>query len=62
MQENTFSWAPEDIDTLTTSVQDELAGKDVAALEQQRDRQLIEILRIKGERRASVSGLDVGTV
>jgi 3-hydroxyacyl-CoA dehydrogenase len=62
MQEKAFCWTPENIDALTTSVQDELAGKDGAALEQQRDRQLIEIFKVKGERRASVSGLDVGRV
>lgn len=62
MQANAFSWTPDSIDTLTTSVQDELAGKDVGALERQRDKQLIEIMRMKGERRASVSSLDVGQV
>lgn len=60
MQENAFSWTTDSLDTLTSSVHDELAGKDVAALEHQRDRQLIEIFRVKRERRASVSGLDFG--
>jgi len=55
MRANAFSWTPESMDTLTTSVQEELAGKDVAALERQRDQQLIEIMKMKGEgRRASV--------
>lgn len=62
MQENAFSWNPENIEKLSTSVKEELTGKDVSALEQQRDRQLVEILKVKGKRRASVSSLDVGPV
>lgn len=60
MQENAFSWSHESLDKLTSSVSDELAGKDLAALEQQRDRQLIGIFKMKGDRRASFSSLDVG--
>jgi hypothetical protein len=62
MRENAFSWTPDNIDKLTTSVNDELSGNDVSALEQQRDRQLVELFQVKGERRASVSGLDVGPI
>ena len=62
MQENAFSWTPDSIDKLTTSVKEELAGKNVPALEQQRDRQLVEVFKVKGERRASVSSLDIGPV
>jgi 3-hydroxyacyl-CoA dehydrogenase len=62
MQEHAFSWTPGNIDRLTASVNEELAGKDVPVLEQQRDRQLIELFKIKGERRASVSSLDFGPV
>lgn len=62
MQEHAFSWNPESIDKLTTSVTEELAGKNVPALEQQRDKQLVEMFKVKGERRASVSSLDFGPV
>jgi 3-hydroxyacyl-CoA dehydrogenase len=57
MQQNAFS-----IDKLTTSVNDELSGKNVSALEQQRDKQLVQLFKIKGERRASVSSLDIGPI
>jgi 3-hydroxyacyl-CoA dehydrogenase len=62
MQQNAFSWTPGNIDKLTTSVNDELSGKNVSALEQQRDKQLVQLFKIKGERRASVSSLDVGPI
>jgi 3-hydroxyacyl-CoA dehydrogenase len=48
MREKAFSGTPENMDKLTASVQEELEGKDVAALEQQRDRRLIEILKMTG--------------
>jgi 3-hydroxyacyl-CoA dehydrogenase len=54
MQANAFSWSPDSLDKLTTSVQKGFAGKDMAALETQRDGQLIGILKMKGGRRGSV--------
>jgi 3-hydroxyacyl-CoA dehydrogenase len=54
MQANAFSWSPDSLDKLTTSVQEGFAGKDMAALETQRDEQLIGILKMKDGRRGSV--------
>ena len=62
MQENTFSWTPDNIDKVNTSAKEELASKDFPALERQRDRQLVRMFKIKGERRASVKSLDFGPV
>jgi 3-hydroxyacyl-CoA dehydrogenase len=53
MREHAFDWKPDGIEKLTASVEDELAGKDVAALEQRRDRQLVELFKGQRERRAS---------
>lgn len=49
MREHAFSWSPDCIEKLTASVEEELAGKDVAALEQRRDRQLVELFRAQRE-------------
>jgi 3-hydroxyacyl-CoA dehydrogenase len=54
MQANTFSWSPDSLDKLTASVGNGIAGKDVSALETQRDEQLIKMLKMKGERRTSM--------
>jgi hypothetical protein len=54
MQANAFSWSPESLDKLTTSVQEGFAGKDMAELEARRDEKLIGILKMKGGRRGSV--------
>lgn len=62
MQENTFSWTPDSIDKVNTSAKEELARKNVPALERQSDRQLVGMFKIKGERGASVNSLDLGAV
>lgn len=55
MRENAFSWEPEGIDRVAASVEEGLAGKDVGALERQRDGQLVEWFKARGDRRASAS-------
>lgn len=60
MRKNEFIWNSENIDTLASSVAEELSGRDVAALERQRDNQLVEMFKVKGQRRTSVSSLDFG--
>jgi 3-hydroxyacyl-CoA dehydrogenase len=58
MQAHSFAWTPESMDTLTQSVGEELNGKDMAALERQRDNRLVEMFKVKGHRRTSFSSLD----
>jgi hypothetical protein len=58
MQAHSFAWTSESIYTLTQSVGEELNGKDMAALERQRDDRLVEMLRVKGHRRTTFSSLD----
>jgi 3-hydroxyacyl-CoA dehydrogenase len=55
MRKKAFSWEPDGVDRLVASVEEELAGKDVAVLEQRRDGQLVEWFKAKRERRASAS-------
>ncbi|CAD0037372.1 unnamed protein product [Aureobasidium pullulans] len=47
MQENAFEFNKESLDALSTSVGEELKGKDVQFLEAERDRLLVEILKLK---------------
>ncbi|THX59361.1 putative hydroxyacyl-CoA dehydrogenase [Aureobasidium pullulans] len=49
MQENAFEFNKESLDALSTSVGEELKGKDVQFLEAERDRLLVEILKLKSE-------------
>ncbi|TIA34723.1 putative hydroxyacyl-CoA dehydrogenase [Aureobasidium pullulans] len=49
MQENAFEFNKESLDALSTSVGEELKGKDVQFLEVERDRLLVEILKLKSE-------------
>ncbi|KAI4724790.1 putative hydroxyacyl-CoA dehydrogenase [Aureobasidium sp. EXF-10728] len=49
MREHAFVFNNESLDTLSASVGKELEGKDVQALEAERDRLLVEILRLKSE-------------
>ncbi|KAH0365691.1 putative hydroxyacyl-CoA dehydrogenase, partial [Aureobasidium melanogenum] len=48
MREHAFEYNNENLDSLSTSVGKELEGKDVQALEAERDRLLVEIMRLKG--------------
>ena len=48
MNAHTFAWNTESLDALTKSVGEELNGKDMAALERQRDDRLVEMLKVKG--------------
>lgn len=50
MNVHRFAWNTESLDALTKSVGEELDGKDMAALERQRDDRLLEILKAKGPR------------
>lgn len=59
MQVNKFDWSPKSIETLSSSVADELKGKDVAELERKRDEDLVRFFKIKGSRRTSFHGLQV---
>jgi hypothetical protein len=43
---------------LTKSVGEELKGKDMGALERQRDERLVDMFKAKGHRRTSVSSID----
>ncbi|KAG5758328.1 hypothetical protein H9Q72_013536 [Fusarium xylarioides] len=45
---NAFPWDAESLDKLTDSVGEELQGADVKELEKERDRLLVEILKLKG--------------
>ncbi|KAF5578130.1 NAD(P)-binding domain-containing protein [Fusarium pseudoanthophilum] len=45
---NSFQWNAESLDKLTESVGEELQGADVRELEKERDRLLVEILKLKG--------------
>lgn len=47
MREHAFQFNNESLDSLSASVGKELEGKDVQALEAERDRLLVEILRLK---------------
>lgn len=49
MREHTFKYDNQSLDSLSASVGKELEGKDVQALEAERDRLLVEIMRLKGE-------------
>lgn len=49
MREHTFKLDKESLDSLSASVVKELEGKDVQALEAERDRLLVEIMRLKSE-------------
>jgi 3-hydroxyacyl-CoA dehydrogenase len=55
MREKAFAWEPDGIDRVAASVEEGLAGKDVGALEQRRDGQLVEWFKGEGERVASTS-------
>ncbi|KLO93057.1 lambda-crystallin [Fusarium fujikuroi] len=45
---NSFQWDTESLDKLTDSVGEELQGANVKELEEERDRLLVEILKLKG--------------
>lgn len=45
---NSFQWDTESLDKLTDSVGEELQGANVKELEKERDRLLVEILKLKG--------------
>lgn len=60
MRANEFKWNQDNIDAICASVDQELKGKDIKALEQQRDAKLVGMFKIKGERRASSSAIDIG--
>jgi len=47
MQDHAFEFNKESLDALSTSVGEELKGKDVQCLEAERDRLLVEILKLK---------------
>ncbi|CAD0011462.1 unnamed protein product [Aureobasidium pullulans] len=47
MQDHAFEFNKESLDALSTSVGEELKGKDVQSLEAERDRLLVEILKLK---------------
>ncbi|KAH0399447.1 putative hydroxyacyl-CoA dehydrogenase, partial [Aureobasidium melanogenum] len=49
MREHTFKYDKESLDALSASVVESLEGKDVQALEAERDRLLVEIMRLKNE-------------
>lgn len=50
MDAHSFAWTPESMHALTKSVGEEMAGKDVAALERQRDERLVNMFKAKGHR------------
>jgi 3-hydroxyacyl-CoA dehydrogenase len=58
MNANSFDWTTEKLDNLTKSVGEELKGKDMGALERQRDERLVDMFKAKGHRRTSVSSID----
>lgn len=45
---NSFQWDTESLDKLADSVGEELQGANVKELEKERDRLLVEILKLKG--------------
>lgn len=47
MKQHAFTYDKESLDALSASVGEQLDGQDVQALESKRDRQLIELLKIK---------------
>lgn len=57
MRKHAFEFSPENINSLTGSVEKELQGKDVKKLEADRDAKLAELFKQKGNRRTSNSGL-----
>jgi 3-hydroxyacyl-CoA dehydrogenase len=48
MQENAFEWTPENISTVSASVDEQLKGQDTREVEQKRDRFFVDLFRKEG--------------
>ena len=57
MKKHEFDWSEKSIAALSSSVADELKGKDIKELERKRDEDLVRFFKIKGKRRTSFHAL-----
>ncbi|KAK5989634.1 L-carnitine dehydrogenase [Cladobotryum mycophilum] len=57
MKTNAFNWSSESLDVLEAKVSDELKGKDIEALERERDELLVKLLQLKSQSQSVKSKL-----